>query len=147
MLMAACVAGCDAIEQRKLAKRCAFSLEKVEIRDLSLSDMTIGLTIAISNPNPKEVIIDRMDLYFYIEDRKTINVRINEVKIPPAGLKTVDASVSMPYATLGMSLPGAMKDTGVIRYRLAGTLFMKTQAGEMRFPVTVYRNQQEVRND
>lgn len=140
MLVTSGLPGCDFIESRKLAKKCRFALEGVEIGKFSFSGVTIGLTIAITNPNKKEVVMDRMDLYLYIEDVKTANLLLDGGTVPPGQTKRVDAAVSIPYSTIGISLPGLMKEGSVIRYRLAGTLYMKTSMGEMRFPVTVYKN-------
>ena len=109
--------------------------------------MTISLTITISNPNDKDVVMDRMDLDFYIDNKKTVNVQFDEVIIPKGQAKRVDAAVSIPYSTLGMSLSGAMTKKGIIHYRLSGYIYIKTRTGYMRFPVTVFKNEQEVPHD
>ncbi|MBN1497466.1 MAG: LEA type 2 family protein [Spirochaetes bacterium] len=132
--------GCDFIERRRLLKKCVFRLESVGVEAFSLNGVTMLMMLSISNPNKIEVALDRMDLYLYIDNRKTMNVRFNAITIPPGETKKIDADVSIPYAALGMTIAGKPGETGSLRYRLAGHMYVKTRSGFMRLPVTVYKN-------
>lgn len=132
--------GCDFIERRRLAKKCVFRLESIDIETFSLNGVTMLMTLSISNPNKIEVALDRMDLYLYIDNRKTMNVRFDAIAIPPGETKRIDADIFIPYATLGMTLAGESGGKGSLRYRLAGHMYVKTRSGFIRLPVTVYKN-------
>jgi LEA14-like dessication related protein len=133
-------AGCTFLEQRLAVKNCKFELSRVEIRKFSLTGLTLGLYIAITNPNSIEVNIDKMDLDFYIEDTKTIKGLFEPVSIQPKKTMTVSAAVFIPYSIVGMSLVNDMKSKGKINYKLVGTVFIDTQVGVMSFPVTIMQN-------
>ncbi|OHD65448.1 MAG: hypothetical protein A2176_12985 [Spirochaetes bacterium RBG_13_51_14] len=140
MIVIISMASCTSLKQRLSIKKCTFKLADVNIGTVSLSDMTMGLRVAIVNPNDIEVIMDRMDLDLYIGDVKTVNIVFNGVTIPPRQTKTVNAMLTIPYKIMGMSAAGIAGRSGDIQYRLSGTVSMSTLLGVVRFPVTISKN-------
>ncbi|MBN2160195.1 MAG: LEA type 2 family protein [Spirochaetes bacterium] len=131
---------CSAIEQRRAAQHCRFEIADIEVAKFSLSDMSLSLQLKVANPGTKVAVIDKMDLYLYIEDRKTVNVIFSGVSVPPGATKTMNALLSVPYSAMGMSLANIAKSNGAIRYRLAGTAYMNTTMGVVKLPVTITKN-------
>jgi LEA14-like dessication related protein len=105
-----------------------------------LSDMTLELHIAVTNPNPIDASIDSMDMDLYIEDQKTVKVTLKPVTIQSHKTRTVDASLIIPYVTLGMPLIHGIEEGRDIKYRLSGTVSMDTAIGAISFPVTILHN-------
>ena len=131
---------CSYLDQRLSANKCKFNIISIDIRDFSLTGMTIGLSVDITNPNKIDVVIDKMVLDLYIEDIKTVNVTFNEVTIPPKKTKTVNADLAIPYSIMGMSLIDEIKNKGRIQYRLSGIAYMNTRLGVVTYPVTISKN-------
>jgi LEA14-like dessication related protein len=134
------VSSCTSLQQRLSLKKCTFALTRVDIGGFTLSDLTLELYIAVTNHNPIDVSIDRMDLDFYIEDQKTLKVTLKPVMIQTHKTRTVDASLIIPYETLGMPLIHGIKEGRDIKYRLSGTVSMDTAIGAISFPVTILQN-------
>jgi LEA14-like dessication related protein len=131
---------CTSIDQRISANKCKFSISRIEIRSFSLTGMTLGLYIDITNPNKIDVIIDKMVLDLYIKNIKTVNVTFNEVTIPTTKTKTVIADVAIPYSIIGMSMIDELKNNREIPYRLTGIAYMNTRLGVVTYPVSLSMN-------
>jgi LEA14-like dessication related protein len=131
---------CTYIKQRISANECKFTIVSIDIRSFSLTGITLGLSVNITNPNKIDVVIDKMVLDLYIKDTKTVNVTFNEVTIAPKNTKTVSADLVIPYSIIGMSMIDEMKNKGEIQYRLAGMAYMNTRLGVVKYPVTISRN-------
>lgn len=133
------IVSCTYMKQRLALKKCNFTIVSIEIQKFSLSGMTIGLCLGITNPNPIDVVIDKMDLDLYIENIKTIHVIFDAETIPSKHYKTTKAEVDVPFKTIGIS-GIAMKNGEKLRYKLSGMVYMNTSAGIIKFPVTISKS-------
>jgi len=140
VLLLSWLLACSYINQRLSANKCKFTIVSIDIRSFSLTGMTIGLSVDISNLNKIDAVIDKMVLDLYIEDIRTVTVTFNEVTIPPKKTKIVNADVAIPYSIIGMSVIDEIKNKEKIQYRLAGIAYMNTRLGVVKYPVTISKN-------
>jgi LEA14-like dessication related protein len=139
-ILLARVVSCSYIEQRKLIKKCVFTIVTIDVRGISLNGMTLGLDVSINNPNSNDAVIDKMDLHLYIEDVRTVHVAFDKVTVPPGKTRTVTAIAEIPFSAMGMSMAGRIKSGGKMRYKLAGTAYIDTSLGVIELPVTISKN-------
>ena len=132
--------GCTSLQERLAIRKCKFALVQVEVQKFTFSDITLGLHIAITNPNTIDVKIDKMDFALYIENKKTINGSLNPVVIPSKNIKTVVASLVVPFSIIGMTIIEDVQNRSKIIYQLVGTVYINTRSGVLSFPVTISSN-------
>jgi LEA14-like dessication related protein len=130
--------GCKMIEQRKAIKDCKFDLENVEVKDISLTDITLTAYVGIENPNDDQVILDRIDFTLYSDKTKLADgSHKKQVKIQPGTRKVTPVAVKAPLKNLGAGLLGAVTKSGDVTYTMTGTVYIDTWIGTIEYPLKI----------
>lgn len=130
----------EQIQQRLAIQNCKFRLENVRAHSFSLTDMSIDLDIGVTNPNPISVIIDKLDLMLFINDRETLNANFGGRTINTNESITLNTSLRLPYLQVGMAIVDIIKRKEKVNYKLEGGVHLNSAYGTFRFPVTIYKS-------
>lgn len=131
----------EQIQQRLAIQNCKFNLVNARAHSFSFADMLVDLDIAVSNPNPIAVIIDKLDLLLFINDRETLSAGFGGDSIQTNETRTLTTTLRIPYLKVGMALVDIIRRQENVRYRLDGYVNINSAYGVFRFPVTIYKNQ------
>jgi LEA14-like dessication related protein len=130
--------GCKMIEQRKAIKDCKFDLEKVEVRDVTLKDITLLAYVGIENPNDDQVILDRIDFTLYSDKTKLADgTHEKQLKIQPGTREVTPVNVRSPLKNLGAGLLSAVTKSGDVTYTMTGTVYVDTWIGTIEYPLKI----------
>jgi len=131
-------ANCSAIAKRQALENCKFDLETVEILQAGLAGIELRFLVAIENPNPGDVVVDRLDFELFTGGKKVgQGVHKDRIDIPPAGKETIALDVKASAAELGFALLSAITSQSGVDYRVEGTAYVATLFGEFPYPFTV----------
>ena len=122
--MALAVAGCGTVAKRKALKDCEFDLADVEVKDVSLADVSMLVELSVYNPNDTEVIVDRFS-YKLWSDKNML----------AEGWHRRQAKT--PLKNLGKGMLNQLLNKGGVTYTLQATVYLQTFFGELQIPVTV----------
>lgn len=127
------------IFQRVAVKNCQFSLESVDLVQVALSDLTLGLKIGVKNPNSIDVVIDRLGYQFFVNEHGVFTGSTGEgSKIPAGSSKTLTTQVKLNYLEIGSAVVSAIREQKA-HYKLTGTVYLDTALGTFSFPVTILK--------
>jgi len=127
------------IVQRVAVKNCQFSLDGVDLIQLGLTDLTLGLKIGVKNPNSIDVVIDRLAYQFFVNDRSVFTGSTGEGNtIAAGGSKVITTQVRLNYLDIGSAFVTAIKERKA-HYKLTGTVYFDTALGTFSFPVTILK--------
>jgi LEA14-like dessication related protein len=131
---------CAFLQQRLAVRNCTFKLVEARAGSFTFTDMAVNLNIAVYNPNPIAVAIDKLDLILLINDHRTVKAVFSGQSINPQATKNLTTTVTIPYMTAGMAIIEILKKNQPVRYRLDGEIFLNTPIGMVNFPVTIYES-------
>lgn len=138
-LAALLLAQCNLAAARENLKNCKYSLEDVHIKGMSFTGMDLGLVVGVENTNQSEVIVDRMDVDIFL-DQKNIGKANNSerIAIKAGEKKAVEFKLKSSFAQMGTALISNLKGSGEIPYKLQGTAYVQIPlVGEVAFPFAV----------
>jgi LEA14-like dessication related protein len=136
LLITSC--GCKMIEQRKAIKECKFDLEKVEVKDVTLKDVSLIAYVGIENPNDDQVILDRIDFTLYSDKTKLADgSHRKQLKIQPGTREVTPVTVKAPLKNLGAGLLAAVTKSGDVTYTMTGTVYIDTWIGTIEYPLKI----------
>lgn len=144
VVLIASLTGCavmEQIQQRLAVQNCKFKLANVRAHSFSFSDMVVDLDVAVTNPNPISVIIDKLDLLLFINDRETLTANFGGSTINTQQSITLTTSLRIPYLKVGMAIIDIIKRKEKVNYKLEGGVYINSAYGSFRFPVTIYKSQ------
>lgn len=126
------------LAQRVAVKNCKFYLKDVEIKNISLSGISLILRIKIENPNSIDVVIDRLEYSFFINNRKAFSgTTAKGLKIPKGGSRELSTQVDLNYRDLSDALWDAI-EKGRADYSLKGRAYIDTPFGSFSYPVEIH---------
>jgi hypothetical protein len=131
----------ESIQQRIAVKNCQWDFVEAAAHSFSLTDMKVDLKISAMNPNQVEVVIDRLDLMLFINERQTVKADFAGTSININQTKTLTTTLTVPYITVGMAIIDILRKNQPVKYRLDGTVYIDTRLGTFSFPITIYENQ------
>ena len=136
--LALAVAGCGTVAKRKALKDCEFDLADVEVKDVSLSDVSMLVELSVYNPNDTEVIVDRFS-YKLWSDKNMLaeGWHRRQEKVAPGEDKVIALTVKTPLKNLGKGMLNQLLNKGGVTYTLQATVYLNTFFGELQVPVTV----------
>lgn len=129
---------CKFVDQRKAVKDCKFELKDVEVRDISLTDADLLVTLAVTNPNDLEVVVDRFS-YKLWSDKHLIAEGWHRTtdKIPAGETRDLALTMHAPLKGLGKGVLDQLRNRAGVTYTLQATVYLKTVVGELEIPITV----------
>ena len=137
-LVAAALGGCGTISKRKALKDCEFDLVDVEVKDVSLSDVSMLVELSVYNPNDTEVIVDRFSYKLWSDKNKLAEGwHRRQEKVGPGEEKVIAITAKTPLKNLGKGVLNQLRNKGNVTYTLQGTVYLQTFFGELEIPVTV----------
>jgi LEA14-like dessication related protein len=131
----------EQIQQRLAIQNCKFRLDNVRAHGFSLTDMEVELDIGVTNPNPISVIIDKLDLLLFINNRETLSANFGGRTINTNENIILTTSLRIPYLKVGMAIIDIIKRKEKVNYKLEGGVYINSAYGSFRFPVTIYKSQ------
>jgi LEA14-like dessication related protein len=131
----------EQIQQRLAVKNCKFHLANARTHSFSLYDMLVDLDIVVTNPNPISVIIDKLDLLLFINDRETLAANLGGSTIQTNASSTLTTTLRIPYIKVGMAIIDIIRRKEKVTYKLDGNVYLNSAYGTFRFPVTIYKSQ------
>lgn len=138
VLVALALGGCGTISKRKALKDCEFDLADVEVKDVSLSDVSLLVELSVYNPNDTEVIVDRFSYKLWSDKNQLAEGwHRRQEKVGPGEEKIIALTVKTPLKNLGKGVLNQLRNKGGVTYTLQATVYLKTFFGELQIPVTV----------
>ncbi|HUP48166.1 MAG TPA: LEA type 2 family protein [Thermoanaerobaculia bacterium] len=108
---------------------------------LSASSIDFDMTVAVNNPNPVGLRLDRFDFSLFVNDSRLLDtVTDQRIRIPASGTGDVHLRARAGYQNVQSIWTEVVNliQGGRARYELRGDAYYDTPIGQMRFPVTVY---------
>ena len=141
MLTAASLTACGVREKRENLKNCEFELDNVEVKTFSFTAVDLIVYVGVMNPNPSDVVVDRLKFDLYTGDNKVANGEQTQNTTIAAGQREViQLNVSTTASQLGSTLMRALMTGGAVDYRVEGTVFLDTILGEIPYPISLEGN-------
>ncbi|MCK4766600.1 MAG: LEA type 2 family protein [Candidatus Aminicenantes bacterium] len=143
MLVLAGSSGCallEQVQQRLAVQNCKFHFVDARAHSFSLTDLSIDLHLKVTNPNPISVIIDKLDLLFFINERETVTAAFGGGTIKTDEAITMNTTVRIPILKVGMMLVDIIRKKKKVTYKLEGDVYVNTSVGTFRFPVTILKS-------
>jgi LEA14-like dessication related protein len=131
------MSGCAMVQEQLKVRKPDVNFVNAHAHSFTLSSIMVDVKLDVTNPNPITVKADRIDLLLYINKRKTVKVMFNDINLPANKTEKLNATVKIPYKSVGTALVGVIK-RGKVTYKLDGKIFVKTPVGMLDFPVTIY---------
>jgi LEA14-like dessication related protein len=131
------ISGCAMVQEQLKVQKPDVKFVNAHAHSFTLSSMMVDVKLNVTNPNPITVKADRIDLLLYINKSKTVKVMFNDINLPANKTEKLNATVKIPYKSVGTALVGVVKK-GKVTYKLEGKIFVKTPIGMLDFPVTIY---------
>ncbi len=136
LLIMLALQGCFIVKRAAL-KNCEYRLTGTSIKEIALSYLRLGITVDVTNPNPVEVVLDRMRFDFYVNDKKIGNGISNlKTSIPSGESRKIEPIVTIDYKKAGAALISLIK-SGAAAYKLVGTVYFDSPLGTISFPVII----------
>ena len=102
-----------------------------------INEVTLDLEIEVENTNEVYVVMDSIDMDFYINDTKVADGKPTFIDtINAREFDTLSITMNLSYIDLGESIWNAIQKDST-KYKLEGTVFLNTEYGEYNFPVTI----------
>lgn len=144
ILTAATLTSCGIREKRENLKNCEFELDNVEMANFSFSQVDLIVHVGVMNPNPSDVVVDRLKFDLYTGGNKVANGEQNQNTTIAAGQREViKLNVSTTASQLGSTLMRALMTGGNVDYRVEGVVFLDTILGEIPYPISLEGNTAE----
>ncbi|MEQ9364150.1 MAG: LEA type 2 family protein [Leptospirales bacterium] len=132
---------CDLAGKRENLKNCEFELENLEIASFSFTKVELLVHVGIQNPNPSDVVVDRLTFELFTGDNKVADGKHTENIIVPAGeRRSIKIDVTTTPNQLGNTLVQALMSNGDVDYRVEGIVYLDTILGEIPYPVNIEGN-------
>lgn len=128
------------IDRRKELKNCDFMLGRVKVESIGLNSLTTQVNIDIFNPNQIDVVLDKMDVDLYVNDRM-VGRGFNREKITiKSNDKTrVVLGLNLKYTGTYKAIKELLKDENDLTYQLKGKVYYQTIFGDITFPFETER--------
>ncbi|MCR9142466.1 MAG: LEA type 2 family protein [bacterium] len=140
MLVGATACG-DLRSKRENLKNCEFELENLEVANFGFSKVDLLVQVGIQNPNPSDVVVDRVVFDLYTGDNKVADGKHNEnITVPAGEQRSIKIEVATTPSQLGNTLLKALMSNGSVDYRVDGTVYIDTVLGEIPYPINLEGN-------
>ena len=142
LLFATLLAGCASVKEAQNLSNCTYALKSVEVTDYNITSMSFLVTIAITNPNKKEVAtLKRFEGELTANDEKIADVTLKDIHIAPNTTYPAKAKINVPMSVLNSKMVGLLSmGSGTIDYHLIGTMYFEGPLGvEVPMPVDIGR--------
>ncbi len=134
-------AACGVREKRENLKNCEFELENLEVVNFGFSQVDLLVHVGVQNPNPSDVVVDRLEFELFTGDNKVAEGKHSENITVAAGDKgVVKLEVATTPAQLGTTLMQALMSGGGVDYRVEGIVYLDTILGEIPYPINIEGN-------
>jgi len=138
LLVVVTLVGVGSICERIAVINCEYDFAGVDPHfDLLEFDVDLDVGVEVENPNEVDVIFDKMEIDFYINET---NVGKGEPTfgdtIPSGATDTLYFTMNFTLIQLGQTLWDALV-AGSAAYELVGTVYFDTRVGEFDFPITI----------
>jgi LEA14-like dessication related protein len=136
LLAVVALVGVGSICERIAVINCEYDFAGIE-PDFRLLDFDLYTGIEIENPNEVDVIIDKIDMDFYVNESKVADGSPTfGDTIPSGNTDTLYVTMTISYLDVLNELVNSIKD-GSAAYELVGTVYFDTRVGEFDFPITI----------
>lgn len=124
----------SSIESRKAIKNCDFTIHTVQVEKLGLTSFTLRLNVDIYNPNTIDVILDKIEVDVWINDRY-VGKGVNRAKrtIEPGQSKNVPLHLSIKYTGAYETIQD-IKVGEKLNYKFKGKVYFNTVICNVSFP-------------
>jgi hypothetical protein len=141
LLICLLCAGCSALMQsQSLVRPPELSFVDAAPHSFTLTGCRVDVRLQAKNPNSFAINLETMDVVLYINNRKTVNTAFNNISLKANGTSPLNTTVTVPYASSGLALMGALQSGSGLNYKVVGVAHYKTPLGTIQFPLTLYKN-------
>lgn len=132
---------CSQITQRLAILNCVYSFLDIEPVKMKTTSLDLKLSIQIDNPNPADVILDKLGFDFFINDNKVFEgIMEKQMKIPNRSTSVLNHIIAISYLRAGAVIVTAIKEKRA-SYRLTGKVYYNTPIGNLEFPVDIVKKE------
>ncbi len=125
------------VAQRMAILNCKYSLLNVVPSRVGLTSMDLKLSIQIDNPNPIDVVLDRIGFDLFVNGSKVGSGDITEQRtIPAGGTQIIEPIVKISYLRSGISIVKAIKNKEAY-YEIRGRASYLVGRRTFTFPVKI----------
>jgi|GEM_PF-1457486 len=132
------VSGCEMLKEKLQIQKPTVKFISAKPHSFTFTSMKVDIKLAVTNPNPIALKLDKLDLLLYINDKKTTTVMFTNIDLPAKGTAPLNTTVKVPYKEVGTAIVSIVRSKGKAHYKLDGIIYIKTPVGMLDFPVTVY---------
>ncbi|MEW6025833.1 MAG: LEA type 2 family protein [Planctomycetota bacterium] len=124
----------SAIEKRQAIKNCDFTISTIRLESLGLTSLTLRLDVDVYNPNEINLIIDKLEVDIWINDRY-VGRSINRLQrtINPGESKNVPLHLHLKYAGAYKTFKD-YQDGKKLTYKFKGKIYFNTVICNVEFP-------------
>lgn len=143
MLAAVLLLSCSCTEvlQRLALVNCRYAFQNITPLNVGLTSLDLRLAIKIENPNPVEVILDRLGFDFFVNDNRIFQgTMADRLTISSKGFSMMEHNITLSYVDMGLAIISAVKQ-GKAAYRLTGNAHFDTPVGPLVFPVDIFKGE------
>ncbi len=130
------LSSCQVAERLAIAN-CKYSFLNIVPERIGLTSMDLKLSIQVDNPNPIDVVLDRIGFDFFVNNSKVFTGDMNNrLTIPAGGTEVIEHTVHLSYLRTGIAIIRAIKRKEAY-YTLRGRATYDTKFGRFTFPVKI----------
>lgn len=132
------------IQEDIAVRKCEYNLVPVTTREHSVSDITLNVIIAITNPNKEiDVNIQKFEGDLYANNRAISEIKFSDTKIPAKQTVPLAATITIPFEKMGKTLTGLVAmHSSEIKYHIEGEIVFDTSMGEVSLPIYAYEKRE-----
>ena len=135
---------CGVRDKRENLKNCEYELENLEVGSFSFTAVELIVHVGVKNPNPSDVVVDRLDFELFTgNDKVAEGKHLENVVIPAGERKVVKLDVKTSTSQVGNTLLRALMSGGAVDYRVEGIVYLDTILGEIPYPIKIEGNTAE----
>ena len=125
------------VAQRMAILNCRYSLLNVVPSRVGLTSMDLKLSIQIDNPNPMDVVLDRIGFDLFVNGSKVGSGDIRQQRtIPAGGTEIIEPIVKISYLRSGISIVKAIRNNEAY-YEIRGRASYLVGRRLFTFPVKI----------
>lgn len=126
---------CFFIQKRVYVKECIFNLANIYVDKITFNYIDLQIFVRVINGNNFDVIIDKMELDFFIHDQKISKIIFPGITIEPNFAKIMKFNAHIEFKDLKESFKILIRERGTAIYKFTGIVYLKSVFGIMEYNI------------
>lgn len=139
LLAPACAKVKKEVEEAVEAVQPTVEVTDIALRDVSLTSITVDVTVSVSNPNPIDINLDRLDYDVYFPEEGTWkhlgSGGKENILIAANTTSEFEAPTTISMASLARAIYQLLLREGTIDLRVSGTAYVKAGPAIFKVPI------------